>query len=76
MAAVGKLGQSVTLSPVGGALSSTSADGVSSEWNPAASDEESLLHQLRAALLQARDAPPGESDLSSRGYHFKSTQPS
>lgn len=76
MAAVGKLGQSVTVSPVGGALKSASGDGVTSEWNPAASDEESLLHQLRAALLQARDAPPGESDLSGRDHHFESTQPS
>jgi len=64
MAAVGKLGQTVSVSPVGGALKSASANGVSSEWLPAASDEEAMLHQLRAALLQARDAPPGESRLS------------
>lgn len=63
MAAVGKLGQTVSVSPVGGALKSASADGVASEWHPAASDEEAMLHQLRAALLQARDAPPGETGL-------------
>lgn len=61
MAAVGKFGQTVSVSPVGGGLKSASADGVASEWLPAASDEEAMLHQLRAALLQARDTPPGES---------------
>lgn len=61
MAGVGKLGQTVTVSPVGGGVKSASGEGVSSEWLPAASDEEAILNQLRAALLQARDAPPGES---------------
>ncbi|KAG0611946.1 hypothetical protein M758_7G178800 [Ceratodon purpureus] len=58
MAAAGKLGQTLTVSPVGGPFKPASANGVSSEWLPAATDEEAMLHQLRAALLQARDATP------------------
>ena len=60
MAAAGKLGQTLTVSPVGGPFKPASANGVSSEWLPAATDEEAMLLQLRAALLQARDATPGE----------------
>lgn len=36
-----------------------STDGVASEWLPVTSDEEAMLHQFRAMLVQARDAPPG-----------------
>jgi hypothetical protein len=61
MAAAGKLGQTLTVSPVGGTFKPASGDGISSEWLPAATDEEAMLHQLRAALLQARDVSPGET---------------
>lgn len=60
MAAAAKLGQTLTVSPVGGKLRPASGDGVASEWLSAATDDEAMLHQLRAALLQAREATPGE----------------
>lgn len=60
MAAAGKLGQNLTVSPVG-AFKPASTDGVSSEWLPAPTDEDAMLHHLRAALLQARDATPGQN---------------
>lgn len=58
MAAAAKLGQTLTVSPVGGKLRPASGDGVASEWLSAATDDEAMLHQLRAALLQAREATP------------------
>lgn len=66
MAAAGKLNAPLpcSVSPVGGkriggGLVPLSTDGVASEWLPVTSDEEAMLHQFRAMLVQARDAPPG-----------------
>lgn len=63
MHAAAKLGISITISPVGSDLpTSGSPATVSSvdrtkEWQPAFTlDEESLLHQLRASLVQTLDA--------------------
>lgn len=67
MTAAGKLNAPLpcSVSPVGGKRISSgglvplSTDGVASEWLPVTSDEEAMLHQFRAMLVQARDAPPG-----------------
>ena len=69
MAAAGKLNAPLpcSVSPIGGkriaggGLVPLSNDGVASEWLPVTSDEEAMLHQFRAMLVQARDAPPGRN---------------
>lgn len=63
MQAAAKLNISVTISQVGsdvpssGTTTAASPMNRTNDWQPAASvDEEGLLHQLRAALVQALDA--------------------
>ncbi|XP_062082026.1 uncharacterized protein LOC133788525 [Humulus lupulus] len=62
MQAAAKLGVSITISQVGSDLPSSGSATVSlvdrsKEWQPAVTlDEDGLLHQLRATLLQAIDA--------------------
>lgn len=62
MQAAAKLGISITISQVGSDLPTSGSATVSSvdrnkEWQPTVSlDEDGLLHQFRATLLQAIDA--------------------
>lgn len=62
MQAAAKLGISITISKVGSNLPTTGTRATVSsverpdEWQPATLDEDSLLHQLRATLVQALDA--------------------
>ncbi|KAF7135917.1 hypothetical protein RHSIM_Rhsim08G0043200 [Rhododendron simsii] len=62
MQAATKLGISITISKVGSNLPTTGTRATVSsverpdEWQPATLDEDSLLHQLRATLVQALDA--------------------
>lgn len=63
MNAAAKLGISITISPVGSDLSRSGSPATVSpidrpkEWQPAFTlDEESVLHQLRASLVQSLDA--------------------
>lgn len=62
MQSAAKLGISITISQVGSELPSGGTATVSSmdrnkEWQPTVTlDEDGLLHQLRATLLQALDA--------------------
>ena len=65
MQAAAKLGISITISQVGSDTPSENTATVSStdrkEWQPAFSlDEDGLLSQLRATLLQGLDASAGE----------------
>lgn len=61
MQAAAKLGISITISRVGSNSSTTGTRATVSsierpdEWQPATIDEDSLLHQLRATLVQALD---------------------
>lgn len=63
MNAAAKLGTSITINPVGSDLPMSGSPATVSpidrtkEWQPAFTlDEGSLLHQLRASLVQAHDA--------------------
>lgn len=63
MNAAAKLGISITVSPVGndgqynGSTTTTSSVDRSKEWQPTYNlDEDSLLYQLRASLVQTLDA--------------------
>lgn len=62
MQAATKLGISITIGKVGSNLPTTGTRATVSsvdrpdEWQPATLDEDSLLHQLRATLVQALDA--------------------
>lgn len=62
MQAAAKLGISITISKVGSNLPTTGTRATVSpverpdEWQPATLDEDSLLLQLRATLVQALDA--------------------
>lgn len=65
MQATAKLGISITVTQVGnnipdsGVTTAASSDNSSNEWHTTYTlDEDSILHQLRATLIQARDAPP------------------
>lgn len=65
MQAAAKLGVSINVHPVGGSktdivgVSQSPIDAAAQDWLTAfAPDEDALLHQLRAYLVQARDAPP------------------
>lgn len=64
-----KLGVSITISPVGdstGSLPSVSSVDRTNEWQPTLTlDEDGLLHQLRATLMQSIDA-----STSKVFYHF------
>eukprot|EP00249_Psilotum_nudum_P015702 c25477_g1_i1 orf=509-2443(-) len=70
MQAAAKLGLSITVTQVGGSKQDTrgpsmpSIDITSHEWLTTFSpDEDALLHQLRAALVQGRDAPAPQPTL-------------
>ncbi|KAH9323129.1 hypothetical protein KI387_017768 [Taxus chinensis] len=65
MQATAKLGIPLTITQVGnnipdsGVSAATSSDNTANEWHTTYTlDEDSVLHQLRATLIQARDAPP------------------
>lgn len=65
MQAAAKLGISITITQVGsnvpdsGVPSAASSDNAANEWQTTFTlDEDGVLHQLRATLIQARDAPP------------------
>lgn len=65
MQAAAKLGISITITQVGssvpdsGVSAAASSDNAANEWQTTFTlDEDGVLHQLRANLIQARDAPP------------------
>lgn len=76
MQAAAKIGISITVSPVGRDLPTSGTATVSSidrtmEWQPTVTlDEDGLLHQLRATLLQTLDASTRKLLLNYFTFHF------